>query len=916
MSDTDVVVIDSDDDEQDTTETSRKRDAHVNNSRTNKKSYRQTVVSSSDTDEEEDEEVVIDEQHRRPAKPAMMSSSSSPSPFRVKDHGSWTSSRLPQRSNQSSPTRSRGSGEEKSPSRRTPTRKTTTSSTMAGNAKASASRLAAARLTLDLYHTERKIQRYGVSFVLHGHNDGVTIGRSGVLPPPGLVLREDIEVSNRHAKIYLDTKTETPKLRIKDLGSSNGTSRGPADLASHRPYVLKEGDELAIGNTVITLQRAEIFQTMPSKYNYSPKANAAVRTTSYDYKSSGDGGIRVNKHPIEKNRGIASHDIDDNGDVSTDEDIRDIAARIDRGETLFAGRDSKEQAAASTTAERDKNLPEKRKRTDEDDRINSREDVASISAPVRKDAPHKEAQSEAERELKRIDSQIHELQQRRSLLLQKVEAEKEARRKYSAWKPTRSPQEKSTPNNPSIPASRFSEKAQSSTLSSSRSLWDISGKAAYDSLAASSSSTNVNGRSNKEELGIQGTQSEWSRGEHAMRELTTDVVPLSNRLHENRSKYALTDSDDSSEDSSDNMIRQDENAKRSDTVRENLSNECPSSSLKLFTKYSDKRITKSQSTESELNDNKKSQSSNMDDGSDYANIDILTSKFTQPETSESGKNRISTDASQTKAEEGDHDSVISIGTDSGEENNHAVQSSSSSGSFASAQGDHDTMESPKTKGHSAAAEVSTSRSLHQEFEKEKQLPSSFAALHDKGPPYDDPLRYSSSDLKMIVAEYGLVPRSRNKMVEQLDEIWEYIQSHSSELLSFNEFLSESFNYQDFPDQNDRGISSSSNRNPASLPHVTVAASSTNDNDELARVYNDKKRGRSKTGIDGYKVKLLNRALKKRETIYEKMLAFEPVDIQEVIEVAQEENINCSRKEIIDFLKDQGVTAAHKWPRKR
>jgi pSer/pThr/pTyr-binding forkhead associated (FHA) protein len=56
-------------------------------------------------------------------------------------------------------------------------------------------------------------------------------------------------VSRRHAAIRLQDK----QLHVSDLGSSNGTFLNGTRLNAHRPYQIKDGDEVRLGQMVLRL---------------------------------------------------------------------------------------------------------------------------------------------------------------------------------------------------------------------------------------------------------------------------------------------------------------------------------------------------------------------------------------------------------------------------------------------------------------------------------------------------------------------------------------------------------------------------------------------------------------------------------------------------------------------------------------
>jgi pSer/pThr/pTyr-binding forkhead associated (FHA) protein len=56
-------------------------------------------------------------------------------------------------------------------------------------------------------------------------------------------------VSRRHAAVRLQDK----QLHLSDLGSSNGTFINGARLIAHRPYQLRDGDEIRLGQMVLRI---------------------------------------------------------------------------------------------------------------------------------------------------------------------------------------------------------------------------------------------------------------------------------------------------------------------------------------------------------------------------------------------------------------------------------------------------------------------------------------------------------------------------------------------------------------------------------------------------------------------------------------------------------------------------------------
>ena len=69
------------------------------------------------------------------------------------------------------------------------------------------------------------------------------VGRSGDVQ---IVLSEDM-VSRRHARIQFDGQ----RIQIEDLGSTNGTYLNRTKVQG--PQVMRRGDRLQVGNTVLEL---------------------------------------------------------------------------------------------------------------------------------------------------------------------------------------------------------------------------------------------------------------------------------------------------------------------------------------------------------------------------------------------------------------------------------------------------------------------------------------------------------------------------------------------------------------------------------------------------------------------------------------------------------------------------------------
>lgn len=65
-------------------------------------------------------------------------------------------------------------------------------------------------------------------------------------------LGDDSKVSRRHAELV---RIETGEYLIRDLGSSNGVFVNEERLAVGQGRVLKEEDQVRIGNTTFTLRR-------------------------------------------------------------------------------------------------------------------------------------------------------------------------------------------------------------------------------------------------------------------------------------------------------------------------------------------------------------------------------------------------------------------------------------------------------------------------------------------------------------------------------------------------------------------------------------------------------------------------------------------------------------------------------------
>eukprot|EP01138_Halocafeteria_seosinensis_P004391 gb/GECG01004492.1/.p1 GENE.gb/GECG01004492.1/~~gb/GECG01004492.1/.p1 ORF type:complete len:817 (+),score=139.92 gb/GECG01004492.1/:1-2451(+) len=726
-------------------------------------------------------------------------------------------------------------------------------------------RLVAARVTLQVQHTEQRSKKFGISYVLYGHKAGITIGRSRVLPLPRLVLGNDVELSSTHAKIFLDDSKSTPKLRIMDLGSSNGTKRGEADLIPKRSYVLQQGHDVLVGATDIHVEYAETFASFES--NNSDDDNEAYTTTESNVNRGSP--MRTRSSPRRSSRSPAT------GSRYADKPLPHA---------------SKRGAAASTDTEHT-------------------EDDEPLGGDTKKDERDKQ------KELKELDALISSLQEkRRELLREMKESNDEGSRK--AWKPMASPA-KPDRGNLNIPSSRFNQEE----ATTHRSLWEITGKAANKS-SESGSKPKVDrhrgiSKSPREEddVAIQGTQSEWDVGEHNIDELTTDVVPGGGRgsNQETKRTYSSSSDSESSYEGHEGAGNKHIEGKNTATASEAGSSQSISQSqgdihrlVGMFTQPSDVAVNEGEEQEEEEEE------------------DILGEWNKEEESKEANE---------------DKNSVISIYSDNAEEEN---QSPESSGSFTSARGEEDTepqlsdsLEPPAGpssfwRGGVFASSASTSRDLNQDFQQSSSSSdveryktkspdrSETAVAHtDKGPPYDDPTRYSYVELKQLVTEYGLVARSREKMIEQLEEIWNYLQTNRAQILHSSDFRKE---WLEWRRNGHASASGNKSQSSTSTKRSRAAASSRaplpSSDDALADAYGRKKRNGFKSAITDDTYSALRNCIKRRNDLYDRMLAFEAVDVTEVVEVAKEDGINCPRDQIIDFLRNEGVTAAHKWQRKR
>jgi pSer/pThr/pTyr-binding forkhead associated (FHA) protein len=87
--------------------------------------------------------------------------------------------------------------------------------------------------------------------IIFGRRDPTSGGMPDVDLTPYAGYR--MGVSRRHAAIRLQEK----RLDVSDLGSSNGTFLNGTRLSAHRPYQLRDGDEIRLGQMVMKV----FFQT-------------------------------------------------------------------------------------------------------------------------------------------------------------------------------------------------------------------------------------------------------------------------------------------------------------------------------------------------------------------------------------------------------------------------------------------------------------------------------------------------------------------------------------------------------------------------------------------------------------------------------------------------------------------------------
>jgi hypothetical protein len=91
--------------------------------------------------------------------------------------------------------------------------------------------------------------------IIFGRRDPTSGGMPDVDLTPYAGYR--MGVSRRHAAIRLQDK----RLDVSDLGSSNGTFLNGTRLSAHRPYQLRDGDEVRLGQMVMRV----FFQTNTSR---------------------------------------------------------------------------------------------------------------------------------------------------------------------------------------------------------------------------------------------------------------------------------------------------------------------------------------------------------------------------------------------------------------------------------------------------------------------------------------------------------------------------------------------------------------------------------------------------------------------------------------------------------------------------
>ncbi len=86
-------------------------------------------------------------------------------------------------------------------------------------------------------------------YILFGRRDGATGSSPDVDLTPLAGYR--MGVSRKHSEMRLQKTDEGQHLYLLDLGSSNGTFINGDRLISHRPYLLRDGDEIRFGQLAL-----------------------------------------------------------------------------------------------------------------------------------------------------------------------------------------------------------------------------------------------------------------------------------------------------------------------------------------------------------------------------------------------------------------------------------------------------------------------------------------------------------------------------------------------------------------------------------------------------------------------------------------------------------------------------------------
>jgi pSer/pThr/pTyr-binding forkhead associated (FHA) protein len=127
-------------------------------------------------------------------------------------------------------------------------------------------------IQLEIGEGTKPILVLGEGTIMFGRRDAATGSIPGVDLTPFAGYR--MGVSRRHAEIRVEE--EGKALYLWDLGSSNGTFINGDRLISHRPYRLKDGDQVRFGQLMVLVRfRKKDSMAPANKDNVAPASETA-----------------------------------------------------------------------------------------------------------------------------------------------------------------------------------------------------------------------------------------------------------------------------------------------------------------------------------------------------------------------------------------------------------------------------------------------------------------------------------------------------------------------------------------------------------------------------------------------------------------------------------------------------------------